>query len=220
MLRLGLVLAVGLLGAARERTAAAAQPDAGAPEAPPAAAEDAGEAAEAYRRLSEAPGRAVQIVSTLAFGTGLRFNNPYRLQTQLGDTPESLSLTSGYLDLGVAAAFGPADGLQHGGALHFSMALSGVAQQAIAPSYLLAYRPSARLLTYGRLGASILTAPDANVGGELAAGLGFFLTAKLGFSAEIVGDLFYGAATYEAAYTVYPVISAQLGILFDHEILP
>jgi hypothetical protein len=176
--------------------------------------------AAAYRRLSQPPGGAARLVGTVAFGEGLRFNNPYRLQNQLGDTPESLSLTSGYLDLGAAVAFGPADGLQHGGALHLSIALSGVSQQSVTPSYLLAYRASSRVLGYGRLGASILTAPDVNVGGELAGGLGYFITAKIALSAELVGDLFYGAATYDAVYTVYPVLSAQLGLMIDHELLP
>ncbi len=176
--------------------------------------------AAAYRELSMPPGGAARVVGTLAFGTGLRFNNPYRLQTQLGDSAESLSLTAGYFDLGAAVAFGPADGLQHGGAVHLSLALAGVSQQSIAPSYFLAYRGGGPALLYGRLGAAILTAPDANVGGELAAGIGYFLTARIALSGELVGDLFYGAATYETAFTVYPVLSAQLGLMIDHELLP
>jgi hypothetical protein len=131
-----------------------------------------------------------------------------------------MSLTSGYLDLGAAAALGPADGLQHGAAVHLSLGLAGVSQQSIAPSYLLAYRGPGRWLGYGRLGAAVLTAPDLNVGGELAGGLGYFLTGKLAISGELVFDLFYGASTWEARYTVYPVLSAQLGVMVDHEILP
>lgn len=193
-----------------------------AEEAPDVAVDAADEEpqAVAYRRLSQPPGGAARIVATLAFGEGIRFNNPYRLQTQLGDTAESLSLTSGYFDLGLAAAFGPADGLQHGAAVHLSIALAGVSQQSIAPGYFLAYRGAGGVLGYGRLGAAILTSPDVNVGGELAGGLGYFLTAKLAVSAEIVGDLFYGAATYETGYAAYPVLSAQLGLMIDHELLP
>jgi hypothetical protein len=166
------------------------------------------------------PGSGARLLGTAAFGQGIRFNNPYRLQTQLGATPESLSLPSSYLDLGGGAAFGPANGLQHGAALHLSIGLAGVAQQSIAPSYLVAYRGSGRLLGYGRAGAAILTTPDLNVGGELAGGLGYFLTGRVAISGEIVGDLFYGAATWEKRFTVYPVLSAQLGLMVDYEILP
>lgn len=203
---------VGLLLAARPGLAAAAEDEAEPPDAEPSA--------EEYRALAQPPGRASRILGTVAVGDGVRFNNPYRLQTQLGERPESLSLTSGYLDLGAAFAVGPADGLQHGAALHFSIALSGVGQQALAPSYFVVYRGPRRVLGYGRLGASILTTPDVNLGGEIAGGLGYFLTARLAISAELVGNLFYGAATYEANYTVYPVISAQLGLMIDHELLP
>lgn len=207
----------GAAGAAPP-VAAPAEPVAGAAE--PVAAPDEEAQAAAYRRLSEPPGGVARVFGTIALGTGLRFNNPYRLQTQLGDSAESLSLTSGYLDLGFAAAFGPADGLQHGAAIHLSIGLAGVPQQSIAPSYLLAYRGAGSALVYGRLGAAILTSPDFNVGAELAGGLGYFFTAKLALTGEIVGNLFYGAGTYEAVYTVYPVLSAQLGLMIDHEILP
>jgi hypothetical protein len=186
----------------------------------PSARAAEGRGGDAYRHLSKPPGDGSRILGTVAFGEGLRFNNPYRLQTQLGDTAESFSLTSGYIDRGLAAAFGPANGLQHGAAVHLSVALSGVGQGSIAPTYFIMHRGASPLLVYGRLGAAILTAPDLNVGGELAGGLAYFFTAKLAFSGEIVGDLFYGAATYEQAYTVYPVLSAQLGLMFEHEFLP
>ncbi|WP_437564017.1 hypothetical protein [Sorangium sp. So ce542] len=222
-LRTGLALAAVLLGASFG-SVAAAQPAPGhggeaAAEAPPGE-EGGGAELEAYRALARPPGTAARVVSSLAMGTGLRFNNPYRLQTQLGDTAESLSLTAGYLDLGVALALGPADGVQHGGALRLSIAVSGVPQETLTPSYFVAYRGLTRALAYGRLGAAILIEPDVNVGGELAVGLGYYVLAGVALSGELVGDLFYGAATYEAAYTVYPVVSAQLGLMIDHELLP
>jgi len=222
-LRTGLALVAVLLGASSGR-AAAAQPaaDRGAEGAAASLSgeERDGAGLDAYRALAGPPGMAARIVSTVAMGKGIRFNNPYRLQTQLGETAESLSLTAGYLDLGVALALGPADGVQHGGALRFSVAVGGVPQESLTPSYFVAYRGLTRVLGYGRLGAAILIEPDVNVGGELALGLGYSLLAGVALSGEIVGDLFYGAATYDAAYTVYPVVSAQLGLMIDHELLP
>lgn len=222
-LRTGLALVAVLLGASSGR-AAAAQPaaDRGAEGAAASLSGEERDGAEldAYRALARPPGTAGRVVSTVAMGKGIRFNNPYRLQTQLGETAESLSLTAGYLDLGVALALGPADGVQHGGALRFSVAVGGVPQESLTPSYFVAYRGLTRVLGYGRLGAAILIEPDVNVGGELALGLGYSLLAGVALSGEIVGDLFYGAATYDAAYTVYPVVSAQLGLMIDHELLP
>ncbi|EYF08010.1 hypothetical protein [Chondromyces apiculatus] len=176
--------------------------------------------AAAYRRLAREPGSAARLLATLGFGQGLRFNNPYRLQTQLGATGESLSLTSPYFDLGAAALFGPADGLQHGGSLRLSIGLTGVPQQAFAPTYLIAYRGPGRVLGFGRLGASVLITPDPNVGGELGLGVGYFLTSRFALMGELVGNLFYGAATWEKQLPVYPLLSAQLGLMVDYEILP
>lgn len=176
--------------------------------------------AEAFRSFSKPPTGYARVVGTLAFGDGLRFNNPYRLSTQLGQTAESLSLTSAYIDLGAGFALGPPNGLQHGAALRFSAALSGVSQQVLTPSYFVAVHGPRRTLAFGRAGTPILLSPDAGVGAELGAGIGYFLTAKVGLFGEVVGDLFYGAGTFDVKYAVYPVLSAQLGLIIDAEILP
>ncbi|MBI4701635.1 MAG: hypothetical protein HY744_10840 [Deltaproteobacteria bacterium] len=208
-----------------------AAPSAGAgaagPAPKPAAARAAGQPgeldpdlAERYRRLTQPGGAYGRLFTTLAFGTGLRFNNPYRLRTQLGETAESLSLTAPYANWGVGMCFGPPDGLQHGGSVQISVALAGVAQQALSAAYLAVYRGPYPLLAYGRLGAALVAAPDANAGAELGGGVAYFVTGALGLTAELVGNLFYGAGTYETAYAVYPVLSAQLGVVADLEVLP
>src|SRR5262245_58391121 len=63
----------------------------------------------------------------LSFGRGVRFNNPYRLATPLGDTAESVSLAATYLDLGGALLFGPGD-FRHGVSLGGAVALQGIGQ--------------------------------------------------------------------------------------------
>ena len=117
-------------------------------------------------------------------------------------------------------AFGPPDGFQHGAALRLSLALSGVPQQVIAPTYLLAYRGEHRLMGFGRLGVAYVISPDENLGAELGVGAAYFLTAGVGVSAELVGDLFYGAGTNEVKTAVYPILSGQLGLVVDYEVLP
>ena len=175
---------------------------------------------EVYRKLNRERGAYGRVFVTMGGGKGFRFNNPFRLRDQLGDSPESISATAGYFDMSLNASLGDPDGVQHGGAIHFSAAVEGVGQQAFSLSYLVAHRGRSPVMVYGRLGLSLLTAPDFNAGGELAAGLAYFFTGGLGLTAELVGNLFYGAGTYEAEVTAVPVLSLQGGVIFDFEVLP
>lgn len=187
----------------------------------PASTPPAEVAEDPLAALRAPPGSTYHFVGSLFFGDGLRFNNPYRLKTQLGESAKTVSVTTPYADLGVALAVGDAFGLQHGAALRLSFALSSVAQAVLAPTYFASYRgTSERFFGFGRLGPVIVLSPDANVGAEIGAGAALFLTAKTAVSIEIVGDLLYGAATREAGFPVYPVLSFQLGLLVDHEVLP
>ena len=176
--------------------------------------------AEALRAIERPSTRYAHFLGSLEGGTGLRFNNPYRLATQLGASARSVSLTSSYLDLGFAAAFGKADGVQHGAALHLSFALTGVGQQVLTPSYFIGYGPRHRFLVYGRLGPSFVLAPDPTGGAELAGGFAWFLAARVALAGELVGDVYYGAGTLDKGVTTYPILSGQLGLLVDYELLP
>ena len=200
-------------GAAPAPSAAPKQGGAASVEAPP------GEGRIAVMRRPLGP--TFHVFGTLFFGEGFRFNNPYRLQTQLGDSAKTVSVTAPYVDLGAALAIGETFGFQHGAALNLTVAMSGVGQALLAPAYAVTYRgASARWMGYGRLGPSIILAPDANFGVEVGAGGAFFVTARAAVTAQLVGNLFYGAATKEAGFPVYPVLSLQLGLLLDHEVLP
>lgn len=156
----------------------------------------------------------------LYLGRGLRLNNPYRLSTVLGDDPESLSLTATYLDLHVGRTFSEPDGFEHGIAAHFSIATDGIRQEVLSPSYLLLRRFGPRLLGYARAGAAIVLEPDANVGLEAGLAGVYFVSANLGFGAELDFSVFYGAATVDRAATIIPVASLALGVFFDWEHLP
>jgi hypothetical protein len=65
-----------------------------------------------------------------------------------------------------------------------------------------------------------LMAPDPNVGGELALGGTYFVRAGVGATAALVADAFYGAGTRETRAAFYPVLSAQLGVSINYEVLP
>jgi hypothetical protein len=166
------------------------------------------------------PGPYVHTFAEVGFGKGLRLNNPYRLATPIGDQPESVSWTAGYLDLGVGAAFGPPDWLQHGGEVSLSVALDGIAQEVLTLSYVALLPVGEHALLRGRAGTPIVLEPDANLGMEIAAGGAWLFTGGLGLNAELVGSLFYGAATPEKPSTAIPLLSFELGLWIDYEVLP
>jgi hypothetical protein len=153
-------------------------------------------------------------------GRGLRFNNPYRLRSVLGDDPESLSLGATFIDVHLGRTFSPPDSFEHGLALHLSIATDGIRQEVLTPSYLLVKRLNQRVLAYGRAGFPIVLEPDAAVGLEAGLGGAYFLTANLGLGAELDMSLFYGAATIEEGLTLIPVLSLSVGVIFDWEHLP
>jgi hypothetical protein len=156
----------------------------------------------------------------LYLGRGLRFNNPYRLRTVLGDDAESLSLGATYLDVHVGRTFSAPDTFEHGIGAQLSIATDGIRQEVLTPSYLLVRRHGPRLLSYGRAGFPIVLEPDANVGLQAGLGAAYFLSANLGLGAELDFSLFYGAATVQEPATIIPMLSLALGVFFDWERLP
>ena len=202
------------------RPAFAAEPAQAASTAPAEPADPAKDPTAELRALDRALDLEWRLLGSLELGRGVRFNNPYRLATQLGQTAKSPSLTASYADLGAGVAFGPPDGLQHGGAIHASFAMIGVPQAVITPTYVLAYRGPHPFMGYGRVGPSFVLTPDPTFGGEVAGGFAWFLTGKIAIAGELVFDVYYGAGTPQVAIATYPILSGQLGLLFDQEFLP
>jgi hypothetical protein len=153
-------------------------------------------------------------------GDSIRFNNPFRLSHQLGDSGESLSRTPLYNSLGGAVALGDPNGWQHGLSFQWSRSLSGLPQHVVTPSYLLLYSGLRPWLPYTRLGLPVVLNPDANAGGELAFGSTVLLLAGVGLHAELIGDVFYGAATWTTGRTTIPMLSLQVGVSIHYEVLP
>jgi hypothetical protein len=175
-------------------------------------------AAEDASPIARKPG-SVDIFATAFIGDGLRFNNPYRLAKVLGQNARSLSRTATYTDVGAAFALGDPTSGASGMALRVSAALEGVPQAALTPSYLL-FRRFSYWAAYARAGAAIILSPDTTWGFEGAAGGIWFARAGIGIVAELVGDVFFGAATREAGSPTYPVLSGQGGLWLSWEALP
>jgi hypothetical protein len=161
----------------------------------------------------------VQLFATSFFGDGLRFNNPYRLQTILGKNAMSVSRTAAYVDVGLAAAVGDPMGFQHDLAVRISIAAEGVPQGVLAPAYML-WRRWGALAAYARASVPIVLTPSVTAGIEGGLGGVWFFRSGIGVIAEIVGDVFYGAGTREVAIPAYPVLSGQLGLMIAYEVLP
>lgn len=213
MKRLALILAV--MGAPAMALADDGDDDALLVEEPPTA-----EDLELYAKFSKPRHGFGRVLIHSHFGRGLRFNNPFRLEQQLGDTEQSVSATAPYHDIGLGFALGDADLVQHGASVRLTLGLDGVSQQAFSLSYLATWQPDPAFLTYGRVGINVLTAPDANLGGELGLGGVFLFTGAFGLNLEVVGNLFYGAASFESELTPVPILALQGGLIFNYEVLP
>jgi hypothetical protein len=209
-----LSLALALLAASAVSPARAAPPD----DAPPSEDTFVDKPRPEPDPFRTKPGY-LQLFATGFVGQGLRFNNPYRLATPLGDDAESLSRTATYVDLGIAATFGNPLGLQHGGALRTSAAVEGVGQVVMTPSYL-AWRRWRAIALYGRAGVPLVLTPAVTWGLEAGLGATWFFLGGFGVAAELVGDVFYGAGTRDKATVTYPVLSGQLGFVVAYEVLP
>jgi hypothetical protein len=187
--------------------------------APPPEAPDR----EAYKNKLLAltrPGPYYDLIATLMFGDGIRFNNPYRLSHELGSSGESLSSTAPYFDLAVGATLGSPNALQHGARLGWSVSMTGVPQQVLTPAYLALVRLAPTWVAYGWAGLPLILEPDVNLGAELAVGGSWLARAGLGATFALVFDGFYGAGTSEGRAAFYPVASAQLGLFVNYEVLP
>jgi hypothetical protein len=169
---------------------------------------------------AEERGPYVHLLGAGAVGRSLRFNNPFRLEEPLGTTPESVSLAAAYLDVSVGAFLGLPWGGQHGLWVHHSAALTGIDQAVLAPSYAYLWRFDRGHALYGRVGPSLVTSPEVNVGAELGAGGVYMVSGLFGFNAELVGSAYYGAATRQVAATLVPLLSLQVGVVLDWEVLP
>lgn len=161
----------------------------------------------------------VHFFGTVAAGTALRFNNPYRLATQLGATGQSVSIAAPYSDVALAALIGSPKGVHHGIHVHLSTAFTGVSQSVLAPSYIAALRRQSFTL-YGRAGLPFVLSPQTSTGLEFAGGVLYYLRSGVALTAELGESLYYGAATREVAATFIPLTYLQAGVAVDWEALP
>lgn len=138
-----------------------------------------------------------------------------------------------YIELGVGAVLPGSGMLRHQLGLQVNTNLtsdgpenfgvSPVSQWTITPSY------TARL-AFGdevvpdfllgiRGGVPITVSPDFSIGGELSVSGTYMILAGFGVYLEATGSLFFGANSREGNITAHPLLSAELGVAFDLEVL-
>ena len=174
---------------------------------------------DAREAAAEEGGPYVHLFGALTAGEALRFNNPYRLSTQLGQTGRSVSLAAPYVDFATAALVGSPTFLHHGVHVHVSTALTGISQSVYTPSYITALRRR-DFSAYARIGAPIVLGPQTTTGLELGMGGLYYLRSGFALTAELGESVFYGAATREVAATFIPLTYLQAGVAIDFEVLP
>jgi hypothetical protein len=160
-----------------------------------------------------------RLLAALSVGKGLRFNNPYRLATPLGDTAESVSLSATYLDAALGVLLPAVPRIEHGPTLDVVLALDGIGQLGLTPSYLLLFEPNRSFGLRGRLGLPLVVAPDASLGLEAALGAQLPVAYGFGLTGEFVGSLFFGAATEQKSVTTIPMLAFQIGFCFDERVV-
>lgn len=162
----------------------------------------------------------VQLFADVGAGKALRFNNPFRLQTQLGESAQSLSATATTLELKLGAVVGDPFGWHHGLSIAVAVAVEGVPQQVVSPAYQFAVPLGTQLWWRGHVGPAIVTQPDTNVG--LEAGLQLLGLVRAGIAPYlgVVYAQYWGAATDQTQASVIPILGAQAGVSVIYEVLP
>jgi hypothetical protein len=88
-------------------------------------------------------------------------------------------------------------------------------QFVVMPTYLLYWNLAPELFAFGHAGVPITVAGGVNAGAEFGAALGYRVLAGVGAYTELAVELFGGANT-----TIHPMVSLELGLFLDYEVLP
>lgn len=168
-------------------------------------------------RAQDAKTAPERYVGMLSSGAGLRL-------ARNRDFGQS-ALTPAYLDALGGYVFAGGGALRSGAALGASVAYTddggytepviALEQLVLMPAYLLRYEPSTDLTLLAHAGVPIVVAGGPSCGLEVAGALGYRFLAGFGAFAELGFDTFLGTAT-----SVHPLLTLELGVFVDYEVLP
>lgn len=140
-----------------------------------------------------------------------------------------------FIDLFGAFVLGGNDLWRHGFGLGLSTNLSGDGDQSqgvdggnqlgIAPAYMAYFRLGWDLVVMGKAGLPMVVHVGGDTGGvvpglEVGGSAAYFLTAGAGLYGELSVTTFLGGEAGDRSVTVHPIASAEIGVIFDYEVLP
>lgn len=197
----------------------------GADEAPPGLAPQAQDDEAPTDAPAPEPNDPLRVVAGVGGGFSVRLVQNLEFQQE--------RFAPSYLD-----AFGgvvlPGSGLfRHQLTLQVSVNLSGdgnytfgldpLEQWTFMPAYTLRIQPQRVAVpdyyVYGRLGVPLTVSPDFTWGVEVDAGFTYMLLAGFGVYAEVGYSMFVGAKDRSGSVSLHPLLSAELGVVFDIEVL-
>jgi hypothetical protein len=88
-------------------------------------------------------------------------------------------------------------------------------QLVVMPSYLLYWNVAPELFAFGHAGVPIAVTSGVSAGAEFGVALGYRMLAGVGAYTEAAVELFGGANT-----TIHPMVSLEVGLFIDYEVLP
>jgi hypothetical protein len=147
------------------------------------------------------------------------------MRLSVDETFDQERLAPFFVDALAGYVFGSETEFAHGAGLGLSLNLSedggftepvGAMQQLVVmPSYLLYWSVAPELFAFGHAGIPIAVTQGVSAGAEVGAALGYRLLAGFGLYTEAAIELFGGANS-----TINPVLSFELGLFLDYELLP
>ncbi len=106
---------------------------------------------------------------------------------------------------------------------NYTFGLDPLEQWTFMPAYTLRFQPQRIAVpdyfAYGRVGIPLTVSPDFTWGVEVDAGFTYMLLAGLGIYAEVGYSMFFGGKDRSGSTSIHPLLSAELGVIFDIEVL-
>ncbi len=195
-------------------------------ELPPALQEQTGLDDELMpREPTSEPREALRVIAGVGGGVSIRLVKNLEFQQE--------RFAPSYLDVFGGVVLPGRGRLRHAVTLHVTANLSGdgnytfgldpMEQWTFTPAYTARFAlqddPVPDFLIYGRFGVPLTVSPDFTWGVELDVGAAYMLLAGFGIYAEIGYSMFFGADDRGGDLSIHPLLSGELGVLFDIEVL-
>lgn len=171
-------------------------------------------------------------------------NDPWRLSAQVGGGA-SIRLSQNldfdqdrfapsYLDVTLGVSWGQSGRIRHGYQLGVAFNLSGdgsfssgidaAEQWVLTPYYVLQLRFDDEVVpdyfVLARVGVPLTIAPDFSPGIDLSGQFVYMFLAGLGAYVELSASMFFGGHLQGDSVSIHPLVSAEVGVHFDFEMLP